>query len=211
MEIMKVIKTTEKQQQRGLVQIGGNIKELPGKIGRFITGSRKKSIVVACSVLLIGSALILNWTLFGNDRAPYDLDAQAPGDTCPTDANDDATFFAVTTIERQRARDEAREVFQTVIDSVDAEEEARSTATAGLTRIAEQIEAEANIETLLRARGFDNSLAVVSDSGVTVIVESEDTLMANQLVQIKELTFEQTGVNPLDIVIIGRQPTTTAE
>ena len=203
---MKIIKTTERQQQRGLVHVGDNIKDFPQKVGRFFAANRKKSIVVSCAVLLVGGALFLNWTLFGGGNViPDDDYASAPGAQDPgTDA--DTSFFAVSAIERQRARDEAREVFQIVIDSSDAEEEARTTATSALSRIAEQIEAENNIETLLRARGFENSLAVVSDAGVTVIVESEDTLMANQLVQIKEITFEQTGVNPLDINIIERQP-----
>ncbi|MCL2212322.1 MAG: SpoIIIAH-like family protein [Oscillospiraceae bacterium] len=204
---MKVIKTTERQQQRSLVHVGESIKDFPQKVGRFFAANRKKSIVVSCAVLLIGGALFLNWTLFGNlGGVPDDDYTPASGTHDPSGTDTDGSFFAVSAIERQRSRDEAREVFQIVIDSSDAEEDARTTAIAGLSRIAEQIEAEINIETLLRARGFENSLAVVSEAGVTVIVESEDTLMANQLVQIKEVTLEQTGVNPLNINIIERQP-----
>jgi stage III sporulation protein AH len=201
---MKVIKTTEKQQQRGLVHIGDNIKEIPQKFTRFITANRKKSLVVACSVLLIGGAIMLNWTLFGGPgTAPDDFDTGASGGTYVP--GDDGSFFALATIDRQRARDEAREVFQTVIDSSEIDEDARITAVSGMNRIAEQIEAENNIETLLRARGFENSIAVVSDATVTITVQTDDTLMANQLVQIKEIAVEQTGANPLDIRIVERQ------
>ena len=202
---MKVIKTTERQQQRGLVQIGDGIKDFPQKIGRYISTNRKKALVVACSTLLIGAAVLLNWTLFGGaNRVPDDYDTGAAGDTYDP-GTEVGTFFAMETINRQRARDEAREVFQTVIDSSDAEDQARVDAMAAMNRLAEHIEAENNIETLMRARGFEDSIAVVSDAGVTIIVQTEDTLMANQLVQIKELAFEQTGVNPLDIRIIERQ------
>jgi len=200
---MKVIKTTERPEERGLVQIGDNIKEFPRKLGNMIVNSRKKAMVVGFSALLIGGAILLNHTLFANSAPPDDYQVGGP-ENGQAGVDDNEAFFALAVIDRQRVRDEALELAMVVIDAGDSEDGAVHEALANVNRIAAEIEAEANIETLLRARGFEQVLAVVSGDGVTVTVLSADGLMPNQLVQIKEVAYEQTGVHPLNIRIVER-------
>jgi len=200
---MKVIKTTERPEERGLVQIGDNIKEFPQKLGRMIVNSRKKAMVVGFSALLIGGAILLNHTLFAATAPPDDYQVAGTGNG-EAGADDNEAFFALAVIDRQRVRDEALELAMVVIDAGDSEDAAVQEALATVNRIAAEIEAEANIETLLRARGFEQVLAVISNDIVTITVLSSDGLMPNQLVQIKEVAYEQTGVHPLNIRIVER-------
>ena len=80
-----------------------------------------RNIVIVLSVLLIGAAVFVNWTLFGGSNATENgfenggNSAQVGGNTegeSNANGNTDETsnFFAVSQIERQRARDEAIEV-----------------------------------------------------------------------------------------------------
>jgi stage III sporulation protein AH len=65
------------------------------------------------------------------------------------------------------------------------------------------MEAEANIETLIEAKGFAECVAVISDEGASIVVKS-DGLAAAQISQINEIVYEQAGIDPADIKIIQR-------
>jgi stage III sporulation protein AH len=83
-----------------------------------------------------------------------------------------------------------------VVDSDESTGEEKTRAAEAIARIASYIEAESNIETLVKSKGFSQCVAVVSEDNVSVIVGTEDTLMANELAQIKEIVYLQTGVDP---------------
>ena len=93
-------------------------------------------------------------------------------------------------------------MLQTVVASA-ADETSREQASADISRIAAEIETEASIETLIKSKGFEECVAVISDGGASVIVRS-DGLLPNELSQIKEIVWEQAGIDPLNIKIIEK-------
>ena len=82
-------------------------------------------------------------------------------------------------------------------------QETKDAALADISRIALEIEQEANIESLVMAKGFENCLAVINGDTISVIVET-DGLLANQVAQIKEIVFSETGISPVGIKIIEK-------
>ena len=91
----------------------------------------KKNIIIACSVLMIGLAVLLNFILFtgsdpnqgfdGYDQPSGNISDNLNNDSNPTDS-DAGTYFSATQVSRQRARDEALEVLQAVVDNAEASE-----------------------------------------------------------------------------------------
>ena len=67
--------------------------------------------------------------------------------------------------------------------------------------IAENIEKENNIETLLKAKGFEETVAVIGDSGITVIVKSEG-LTSPQTLQIQDIVTQESKIPLGNIKII---------
>ena len=65
---MKIIKTTEKPTCRALVGVkdksGKETPRVMERITDFFGENKKRAIIIACSVLMIGSAVLLNWKLF---------------------------------------------------------------------------------------------------------------------------------------------------
>ena len=55
------------------------------------------------------------------------------------------------------------------------------------------MESEANIETLVKAKGFADCLAIVDTDSVKVVVKTQG-LDAEQAAQIKNIILEETGV-----------------
>lgn len=163
----------------------------------------KRNLLIICAVLLIGGAVVLNYFLFNDkDKVDYDgsgmTDAQPEGESTATAD----TYFSATLLSRDQARDEALAVLQTVLDSEDALEETKTQALTDISRIALEIEKEANIESLIRARGFEDCIAVLSGDSASIIVKSETELLGNHVAQISEIVYEQAGVLPTNVKII---------
>ena len=104
---------------------------------------------------------------------------------------------------RQRSRDEALEVLQGVVDNASSTATAKEEALAEINKLATVMEAEANIETLIVAKGFEECVAVISGDSASVVVRS-DGLQTAQISQINEIVYEQAGILPVNIKIIQR-------
>ncbi len=205
---MQITKSTEQKVEKSLVPIGETVKELPKKVGKILSANSKRTLVVTASVLVVCAAVAINWLLFGPQsnglENPANTDTAAPGTSgAPSDTPADnlskeeaESFFAIAITDRQRARDEALQVLQTVVDSADSTGDEKNQAAEAIARIASYIEAEANIETLVKSKGFTECVAVVADDNVSVIVGTNSSLMANELAQIKEIVYLQTGIDP---------------
>ena len=133
----------------------------PNKFQIILEKIGKRNIIIACAVLLIGVAVLMNFILFsgsGKDDG-YDGYDQPSGsvsdDANKNDATDVSAYFSATQVSRQRARDEALEVLQAVVENVDATEAMKNEALAEIAVIADEIQKEANIESLITAKGFD--------------------------------------------------------
>ena len=172
-----------------------------GKIGGFFKKLGARNIVILSSVLLIGVAVVLNFVLFGNS-APNVSDGEKLGEVGEQPYVEDS-YFALAQLSRQQARDQAIAVLQSVV-STSTDEVSREQANADISRIASEIQTEAAIETLIRSKGFEECVAVISDGSASVIVRS-DGLLPNELSQIKEIVWEQAGIDPLNIKIIEKQ------
>ena len=164
----------------------------------------KKKIMIGCSVLLIGAAVYLNYIFFLEDSSL----------TTGADNNEDLTnvintsfeetdYFAQAVIDRQKARDEALEVLEIVVGNEEALAESKDSALKQMSQIADDMQKESNIESLITSKGFEECVAVISEGKCNVIVKSEG-LQANEISQIKEIVYEQASINPIDIKIIEK-------
>ena len=162
----------------------------------------KKQLIVTLSVALIGASVLLNWSFFSDKTVDKSNGSNQAVELNENElSNED--YFTATQISRQRARDESIEVLQTIVDNDEALDEVKSEAWNDITRIAQNIEAEANIESLVMSRGIAECVAVVSHDSATVIVKT-DGLHENQITQIQEIVFEQTNIPVENLKIIEK-------
>lgn len=179
------------------------IKRAARKVKSAAKAVGTRTIVVVCSVLLIGLAVILNYTLAdGGDVIDNFEPVGEVADNADGDYVED-TYFASSILSREQARDEAIEVLKTIVNNEAALAESKEVALTDIARIAGEIETEANIETLIKSKGFEDCIAVVTGSTANIIVKS-DGLLQNELSQIKEIVYEQAGIDPIDIKIVEK-------
>ena len=181
----------------------------PNKFQIILEKIGKRNIIIACAVLLIGVAVLMNFILFsgsGKDDG-YDGYDQPSGsvsdDANKNDATDVSAYFSATQVSRQRARDEALEVLQAVVENVDATEAMKNEALAEIAVIADEIQKEANIESLITAKGFEACVAVINDDTASIVVKADD-LQPAQIAQINAIVYEQAGILPAGVTIIRK-------
>ena len=186
---------------------------------KFMEKVGKRNLVIMGVVLLVGLAVVLNVVVFaGRDSGGfdgYDKDsgmsssygeettaASADNNDTPTQSTVDS-YFSSTQVSRARARDEALEVLQSVVDSANTDDVAKTQALADISQIAKDMEAESNIETLIVAKGFEQCVAVISSGTINVVVKAE-TLTQSDIAIINEIVYEQSGIVPANVKIVHK-------
>ncbi|MBQ7010748.1 MAG: SpoIIIAH-like family protein [Clostridia bacterium] len=178
---------------------------------KFTERVGKRNLVLILCMFGIGAVVYLNFLLFGSPASdvPYGTSNMADNYTADDVAASNSSaegldnYFASTALDRQRARDEAIEVLRTVVASAEALDTTKTQALEDISVIAKDIERESNIETLVRSKGFADCIAVISGNTVNVIVKT-DGLLPGEVAQIKEIVYEQTGTEPVNVKIIEK-------
>ena len=200
------------------LQNGWNsVKEFFQKLG-------KRNLVIAGAVTLIIAAVAVNWIVFSGDdgKDGFDYDASAGmstnyGTTLNTGAvgedsskptggepTDSDNYFSSVEVSRQRARDEALEVLNAVVENDQASEEVKAEAMKEIQTIAKEMSQESNIESILLSKGFAQCIAVINGDSANIVVQSEGQLQSSQLAQINAVVYEQAGIEPINITIVAK-------
>ena len=193
-------------------------------VKRFFERIGKRNLVIAGAVTLVIAAVAVNWIVFSGDRGEdgFDYNASAGmntgygttlgtgevGDTAskPTGSDPDSTdsYFSSVEVSRQRARDEALEVLNAVVENEQASDAVKAEAMAEIQTIAKEMSQESNIESILLSKGFAQCLAVINGDAANIVVKSEGQLNASQLAQINAVVYEQAGIEPVNITIVAK-------
>lgn len=184
------------------------------RLAQLSSRLNRRNLIIFASIALIGGAVYLNWLFFSGEPAGtadgnhvIDYTGGATGETAFISAADAAveteadSYFAMTQLNRQRARDAAMESLQLVVDSENSLAELKQDAMQSMARISTDIANEANIEALVLAKGFTECVAVLNENSASVVVKSAG-LLPNEVIQIKEIVCEQSGLDPKAIKII---------
>ena len=159
---------------------------------------KKRWIVLSAMVLALGTALFLNWQLTDNRITPKNEDAsdvkvigEAELVNGTANGNFDE-FFSAARMKRESSRASSLEILDAIAASSDVEAEAKNSAAEEAASIAKRIENEANIESLVKAKGFAECVVMIGDDGINVMVQSAGLLPA-EAAQIAEIVTSETG------------------
>lgn len=189
------------------------IKQIAEKTKELTKKLNKKAVIAFGAVLILAVAVLLNFLLVPKNnllktsklKTAVDLtDVSAAlneKEKTVVDNTDKTDAFAEMSLSRRQARDEAIEVLNCVVDGENSVDAMKEEAVGEIEQIAKNIECEANIEGLIKSKGFEECVAVVNGDMASVVVKSEG-LMQNEVAQISEIVWEQAGVRPENLRII---------
>ena len=120
-------------------------------------------------------------------------------------SKEEKNFFVEYRIERDQARSEQINLLREMINNPNSDKQLKSKAQSKLLAITNNIEEEMEVESLIRARGYEDGIAFIHNSSVEVIVAA-DSLKQEDVAKIGDLIKNTTNVNLKDITIIEKPP-----
>lgn len=113
------------------------------------------------------------------------------------------SYFSNASLNKEKSRDEALQTLQVVVDSAEEFPETRFKALSEILEIASYMEIEASVEEMIKAKGFEDCVAIVSGGNINVIVKS-DGLLTSEVAQITDIVKNETGFGAENIRIVEK-------
>ncbi len=189
----------------------------------------KRQILLATLVVALGIAIYLNWQFSqtGKDLTlAEDADASknygeaqfvgtddeteadaidVTGITDMTDAivtnNAGEDYFIEARLNKKQSRDEAVETLQNILKDSAITEEEKDNAITTAASISTAIDAENNIETLIKAKGFTDCIAFIDSDKASIVIKT-DGLLSTEVAQIKDILLAEIDIPAENITII---------
>ncbi len=178
----------------------------------------KKNVIAAAVLVTVCAGIYVNW-LYTDDQVSADLTdtlnedkilssdmlVMADGTTIEGDTLTSVTdYFAAVRLSRQEARDGAVTLLQEAMaynnDAQDVQTDAQ------LEQIVQTALCEAQIESLVIAKGYTDCVAYMSDEGISVAVASpEGGLQQTDVAVIADIIISQSGMSMEEIRVVEVQ------
>ena len=142
------------------------------------------------------------------DSGDYLSESMSESGVTESDTPGEAVFTStssVTTLSdaklmKEQTRAKNKETLLEIINSAGISEQQKQTAIEDMIRLTDVAEKETAAEILLEAKGFEDVVVSISESGVDVVVNAE-TLTDAQCAQIEDIVTRKTGALPENIII----------
>lgn len=142
------------------------------------------------------------------DSGDYLSEGMTGSEATESDTPGEAVFTStssVTTLSdaklmKEQTRAKNKETLLDIINSAGISEQQKQTAIEDMIRLTDVAEKETAAEILLEAKGFEDVVVSISESGVDVVVNAE-TLTDAQCAQIEDIVTRKTGTSPENIII----------
>ena len=114
-----------------------------------------------------------------------------------------AKFFEQARLKREKAHDEAMDTIKKTMKSSSMSQEEKKQYAAQLTASLEALNAENEIETLVRAKGFADCLCFLqSERADLTVMTSGEPLTAAQVAQIRDVVLSRSSVSAQNITVV---------
>ena len=178
----------------------------------------KKNLVAAAVLVAVCAGIYVNWlytdaqsaanltdTLDEDKILSSDLLVMAGDESLDVQLTDSTTmseYFAAVRLSRQQARDSAVSLLQEAMVYSDDTQSAQSNAQ--LEQIVQTALCEAQIESLVVAKGYTDCVTYISDEGVSVAVASPDgELEQSDVAVIADIVLTQSDFEMEDIRVVN--------
>ncbi len=160
-----------------------------------LSSNAKKALVLCCMVGLLVVTGVLNFVL--NSRIGDTTDVgKNPGD------NAVETFFSSHRSNRETARAEEFSYLDAIIKSESASETVKASAEQKQVELLEFIEKELVLESIIKAKGFEDAVVTMSTNNLNVIVNKAE-LTAQDVAQIVGAMLSETDYTRNQVYVMS--------
>ena len=180
----------------------------------------KRNTVIATMAVLVCAAVALNWKFSGREavKDAEETGTKILGEATLVSGQEDGAaeavdetevytgsdYFASARLTRQQARDNAVSLLQEAAEQEGADQEAATEASRGIQVLAGYTMKEAQIESLVTAKGYADCVAFMGEDGVSVVVSTgSGELTGEDVARITDIAMKETGYDASGIRIMA--------
>lgn len=168
----------------------------------------KGQAILALMVLALGAAVWLNVkfssdekffgqaTYVGSDKSENAVETSAKV------KKEDTDYFESAKKERNETLKKSQSTVESLLDTDKLTDDDKQKVMSLIGDLTQRREKETNIEALLKAKGFEKSVAVIGDKGINIVVKS-DGLTTAQTLQIQDIVTSESDVPLANIKIVA--------
>lgn len=158
-----------------------------------MSNKTKKYVAIVTAMLLVLTAVAVNWKYSLLNKL-FDPSPESPSGeiSSPVNAGVQDTYFDNARYSRTQSRQEALSILNSIINDETVDESTRKNAYEEVTAYAKITEGESSLESVLKAKGFQDCIVFLTKDTATVVVSAE-SLSEQQSAQIFDAVIAQTG------------------
>lgn len=173
----------------------------------IVLREHKKSLLLVAGLLVAVVAGAGIWLSRGDDqqaKADRSNAMQVTGTVLSEQASQvmSTDFFTEYRLERDKMRSEKSDLLREAMKSAQTED-SRQKAQESVLKMVQEKQREAEMENLIKARGFADALVFYRDQSVSAIVKTS-TLSRDEVIQVADVISRVSGVKPEDITISAK-------
>lgn len=175
---------------------------------------KKRGFVIGLFVVVLAAAVYLNWQFAPSEEYVEPKLSEATADSSlgeamfvsaegdrtqfsdsdAVSASAESDYFDRLISEREKARNDSIAVLEDIINDASKSGADKNDAVTRTALIAQQIQYENSIESLVKAKGFSNCVAFVSDTQASVVLPSGIELTPAKISTISDIIISQTNL-----------------
>lgn len=186
------------------------------KVKPKLKGQWKRHVVVLAVLVLVGTSVYLNWRYADNVAETGKILGQATlvnqnGETVTQTGESEeivsvsGSYFDTARLSRQQARDSAISMLQEAELDENATEDVLNEASLALQVLASYTVAEAQIESLVTAKGYEDCVVFMGEDSCSVVVADPDGVDSTDAARIKDIVISETDYTAAQIKIMEAQ------
>ena len=173
---------------------------------------KRKEVVAAALVVLIGVAGYLNWsyqdTMRVTDGDEYIATGKKLGEAQLVNKNNEATeaasgadYFEEARKNRETSRQKALDILNQTAANESFDEVTRQKAQEDILSMADEVEQEASIENIIKAKGYEKATVYIDGEKVEIVVQ-KDGFSDVDAAKLSEIATEQLEISPTNVKIV---------
>jgi stage III sporulation protein AH len=165
----------------------------------MMSNVRKQTIVITVLIVLIACA-----GLFARNFNDTVKDSNALSQTV-VETNKTMNYFADSRAQKENLYDKTKVQYNDLINNKQLSKKVHETASLNLIKLTDSNMKESKIETLIKGRGYDDALCMITEKNVEVCVKTDVELTAKQANEIKDIIVNTTKESPNNIYVKAKQ------
>lgn len=129
----------------------------------------------------------------GESTAPKSTEQSSSKESTAPASKSSDEYFSQAKVNRQQTQDDIAEMTKKILESSEESDTAKAEAVAKAAELATVMEQQTNVESLIKAKGFEECMVFIQNGECSIVVRDSD-LTADDALIIKDIATGQTGI-----------------